>query len=130
MATAPSRHRGNSPNQARWAPSPSARSPRVATPASPSRPETAVYTSFLATALEASRALTTLTFPAFRAAASPSARNGGVYLFFGNGAGGFSGPHYVNLPGVSSGGLAIGPKRRCIPLFWQRRWRLLGPSLR
>jgi hypothetical protein len=37
-----------------------------------------------------------------------SAQNNNVYLFFGNGAGGFSGPHYVNLPGAGSDGLAIG----------------------
>jgi hypothetical protein len=34
--------------------------------------------------------------------------NSYVYLYFGNGAGGFSGPHYVNLPGAGGDGLAIG----------------------
>jgi hypothetical protein len=37
-----------------------------------------------------------------------SSQNNNIYLFFGNGDGSFSGPHYVNLPGAGSDGLAIG----------------------
>lgn len=36
------------------------------------------------------------------------AQGNSVYLYYGNGVGGFSGPHYVNLPGTGGVGIAIG----------------------